>query len=107
MADKIPNVAEMEMGEYIEARIAQLTDTAKQILLFDDPANEAQLRHMFSVEYIRNRHAMLEQNCLQLLRRYLAAMQALENSVGKDRARELFVHALETIPTDMREIPQL
>lgn len=106
MADK-PNVATMEPQAYIEARIEQLTDTAKRVLVLDDPANRAQISHLFSVEYIRLRHAMLEQNCLQFMRRYMGAMKALERSAGRQEAMRLFMEAMKEVPEDIGEIPQI
>lgn len=107
MAEKMANVATMEPAEYVEVRLAQLSDEAKQTLCFNDPANRAQIAHMFSVEYIRLRHAMLEQNCLQFYRRYTGAMNALENAVGTVDAARLFGEAMKEVPLDVGGIPQL
>lgn len=107
MVDKLPNIATMEPLEYVEARMAQLPDGAKEILKLKDPSNKAQLAHMFSVEYIRLRHAMLEQNCLQLMRRYMGAMKALQEAVGDKEAIRLFQEAMKEVPENIEEIPQL
>jgi hypothetical protein len=107
MGEEKPNVARMEPAEYIEARIAQIPDEAKQVLGLEDPANKAQISHLFSVEYIRFRHGLLENTCRQLMRRYTAAMKALEGEVGSKKAAELFSEALKAVPEDLTEIPQL
>jgi len=107
MADEKPNIATMEPLEYIEARMAQLPDTAKRVLGFEDPAIKSQIAHMFSVEYIRLRHTMLEGNCRELYRRYMGAMKALEKAVGVDDARRLFLESMDHVSEDIGEVPQL
>jgi|GEM_PF-6975177 len=107
MTDGKPNIATMEPQDYIEARIEQIPDTAKKILGLDDPANHGQISHMLSVEYIRLRHGMLEQNCLQFMRRYMGAMNALVGVVGECEATRMFLEAMKNVPEDIREVPQI
>jgi len=107
MADSVLDAAKLTLREYVDGRVSRLSDTAKHEMGIDGEIGRSFVSYMFSVEYVHARHLILEKNCLQLYRRYLAALQTLEDIVGPEKAVEMLSESLSRIPDDIGEVPDI